>query len=66
MKSWTKKELISEIECLRNNIKVYEERENIGYRRMVKFTEYLEKQGLSIKEINDIIQLECEKWKLNY
>ena len=61
MKNWTKKELISEIECLRNNIKVYEERENIGYRRMIKFTEYLEKQGLSTKEINKIMQLESEK-----
>ena len=62
MKNWTKKELISEIECLRNNIKVYEERENIGYRRMVKFTEYLEKQGLNTKEINEIMQLEGENY----
>ena len=62
MKNWTKKELISEIECLRNNIKVYEERENIGYRRMIKFTEYLEKQGLNTKEINEIMQLEGENY----
>ena len=62
MKNWTKKELISEIECLRNNIKVYEERENIGYRRMVKFTEYLEKQGLNTKQINEIMQLEGENY----
>ena len=62
MKNWTKKELISEIECLRNNIKVYEERENIGYRRMVKFTEYLEKQGLNTKQINEIMQLEWENY----
>ena len=62
MKNWTKKELISEIECLRNNIKVYEERENIGYRRMIKFTEYLEKQGLNTKEINKIMQLEGENY----
>ena len=62
MKNWTKKELISEIECLRSNIKVYEERENIGYRRMVKFTEYLEKQGLNTKEINEIMQLEGENY----
>ena len=53
---------ISEIECLRNNIKVYEERENIGYRRMIKFTEYLEKQGLNTKEINKIMQLEGENY----
>ena len=62
MKNWTKKELISEIECLRNNIKVYEERENIGYRRMIKFTEYLEKQALNTKEINEIMQLEGENY----
>ena len=62
MKNWTKKELISEIECLRNNIKIYEERENIGYRRMVKFTEYLEKQGLNTKQINEIMQLEGENY----
>ena len=62
MKNWTKKELISEIECLRNNIKVYAERENIGYRRMIKFTEYLEKQGLNTKEINEIMQLEGENY----
>ena len=62
MKNWTKKELISEMECLRNNIKVYEERENIGYRRMIKFTEYLEKQGLNTKEINEIMQLEGENY----
>ena len=62
MKNWTKKKLISEIECLRNNIKVYEERENIGYRRMVKFTEYLEKQGLNTKQINEIMQLEGENY----
>jgi len=62
MKNWTKKELISEIECLRNNIKVFEERENIGYRRMVKFTEYLEKQGLNTKQINEIMQLEGENY----
>ena len=61
MKNRTKKELISEIECLQNNIKYFEERENIGYKRMVKFTEYLEKQGLSTKEINKIMQLESEK-----
>ena len=58
----TKKELLSEIECLKNDIKVLEERDNIGFRRLVKCDEYLKSQGLSNKEINDIMRLEEENF----
>ena len=58
----TKKELLLEIECLKNNIKVLEERDNIGFRRLVKCDEYLKNKGLSNKEINDIMRLEGENF----
>jgi len=56
-----KKELISEIECLRHNLDYYKEKEEIGYQRLLKFNNYLIKQGLSQKEINKIMQLDFEK-----
>ena len=58
----TKKELISEIECLQHNLEYYKEKEEIGYQRLSKFNNYLIKQGLSQKEINKIMQLDCEKF----
>lgn len=54
----TKAELISEIECLKNNIEVYKEREDRSYRMLKKFDEYLIKQGLTSAEISEIIRLD--------
>ena len=58
----TKKELISEIECLIHNLDYYKEKEEIGYQRLLKFDDYLIKKGLSQKEINKIMQLDCERF----
>ena len=58
----TKKELISEIEGLQHNLEYYKEKEEIGYQRLLKFNDYLIKKGLSQKEINKIMQLDCEKF----
>ena len=55
--SYTKAELISEIECLKNNIEVLKEREDRSFRMLTKLDEYLRNKGLSHSEITKIIEL---------
>ena len=51
-----------EIECLKHNIKVYQEREQIGIRRLEKVVRYLQIQELTDEQINHILRLEEENF----
>jgi hypothetical protein len=46
----------------KHNIRVHQEREQIGIRRLEKVVKYLEDKGLTINEINDIVRLEGENF----
>ena len=62
LRSLSKKDLIQEIECLENNIGVYKQRLEVQFQRLEKLNNYLLKKGLSHKQINEIMQLEGEKY----
>ena len=57
---WLLDTVKSESEISNHNYLVGKEREEIGYRRMIKLCDYLKSTGLSDKEINNIIKLEEE------
>jgi hypothetical protein len=56
-----KQELIETIKILEHNLKCRELHVNILEARLNKVYEYFEKEGKSVKDVNDIIKLDCEK-----
>lgn len=55
-----KDSLKNQIEVLKCNNGVLRERLSVQKRRLDKLTEYLQKKGLSLKEINEIMDLKGE------
>ena len=57
----SKQDLIDEIKVLEHNLKNKVWENELLIARLEKFSDYLEKQGLTSKEICDIIKLDCER-----
>lgn len=60
--SLDRKGLFEHISAINNNLQASVKRESVLRARLRNCCEYFEKQGLSEKDINDIIQLNCEKY----
>ena len=58
----TKKELLEKIKVLEHNLKVEKDYNTTLMLRLEKVNNYLEKQGLEIKERNDIYKLNWENF----
>ena len=58
----SREDLLDVIQMQTNNYKSLKQRCDVIQARLLKCDEYLRKQGLTDKEINKIIELECERY----